>query len=284
MTSFAHDVPLTLGARIAAARRGRGLSQKQLASALRVSVWQIERIEAGEASPATHLTAIADVTGVQTAWLWEPIDARRESGTAALRSAQATVSALDVAGRLLVLGAITLLVTIRLFTEIVPIVPRAANFVDIPIFVMLGAAALFARAAHPVTPLATVATRCCVSLPRARCALGCSQLSSNRARSVLVFLYGFLAAARCVCGRLPPLAERQRSRSSRTIVALGLVEFAVVLLIDLPRFVGTNDPDQISGTFGTNAYQLVFFMLIFVTLVGDHRLDRARRLIAIRAA
>ena len=40
-----------------------------------------------------------------------------------------------------------------------------------------------------------------------------------------------------------------------------------MLLINLPTFVHTRNPDDVSGTFGTNAYQLVYLLLVLVTLV-----------------
>jgi hypothetical protein len=55
------------------------------------------------------------------------------------------------------------------------------------------------------------------------------------------------------------------------------VQIVVVALIDIPRFVGANNPDDITGTFGTNAYQLVFFLLIFVALLaGIYTYERPR--------
>ena len=54
---------------------------------------------------------------------------------------------------------------------------------------------------------------------------------------------------------------------SRTIVWLGIVQLLVVAFIQLPRFLSSENPDAISGTFGTNAYQLVFFLLMFVALL-----------------
>jgi hypothetical protein len=42
-----------------------------------------------------------------------------------------------------------------------------------------------------------------------------------------------------------------------------------VALIDLPRFARTSsNPDVISGTFGTNPYQLVFFLLVLAALLA----------------
>jgi hypothetical protein len=54
---------------------------------------------------------------------------------------------------------------------------------------------------------------------------------------------------------------------SKLIIALGLLELGVVYLVNVPVFVETRNPDDISGTFGTNQYQLVFFLFVFVSLL-----------------
>jgi hypothetical protein len=65
---------------------------------------------------------------------------------------------------------------------------------------------------------------------------------------------------------------------SKTLVGLGVIQLIVVLTIDLPRFAAHGyDPDLISGTFGTNAYQLVFFLLVFTgVLFGVFTFERTR--------
>jgi hypothetical protein len=54
---------------------------------------------------------------------------------------------------------------------------------------------------------------------------------------------------------------------SRTLVGLGIVQLGVVGAVNLRTFASTRNPDDISGTFGTNAYQLVYLLLIVVVLV-----------------
>jgi hypothetical protein len=64
---------------------------------------------------------------------------------------------------------------------------------------------------------------------------------------------------------------------SRLLVRLGVIELVVVFTIDLARFSTSHDPDVISGTFGTNQNQLVFFLLIFASLVvGIFTFERTR--------
>jgi hypothetical protein len=51
------------------------------------------------------------------------------------------------------------------------------------------------------------------------------------------------------------------------LIAIGWLQVVVVVLLDLPRFLATRNPDYISGTFGENAYQLTFFLLAWNVLV-----------------
>jgi hypothetical protein len=61
------------------------------------------------------------------------------------------------------------------------------------------------------------------------------------------------------------------------LIALGVLQILVVVLVDIPRFASENNPDVISGTFGTNPYQLVFFLLLFVGLLaGIYTHERGR--------
>jgi hypothetical protein len=64
------------------------------------------------------------------------------------------------------------------------------------------------------------------------------------------------------------------------VIALGVVQFAVVLTIDLPEFLSTKNPDVVSGTFGDNAAQLVFFLLLFASAVAGIATFEPRRVAA----
>ena len=93
----------------------------------------------------------------------------------------------------------------------------------------------------------------------------------------LVFVYGVLSPL-LVYGAVRRLWPVGRAlAASRLLVALGIVQLLVVVAIDIPRFAAGNNPDDISGTFGTNAYQLVFFLLLFVGLLaGIYTYERQR--------
>ena len=96
----------------------------------------------------------------------------------------------------------------------------------------------------------------------------------------LVFVYGILGplAVFFSVRRLWPAGGALTA--SRCIVALGALQLVVVAFIDLPRFIGSNDPDEVTGTFGTNAYQMVFFLILVVALLIGIRAHEPRRLAA----
>src|SRR5205085_46988 len=86
---------------------------------------------------------------------------------------------------------------------------------------------------------------------------------------MLVFIYGFLAPVGVYAAvyRLWPVGNV--ISLSRLLVALGVIQLVVVFTIDLRRFISRgHNPDLISGTFGTNAYQLVFFLLIVMGVLA----------------
>ncbi|MEK6327877.1 MAG: helix-turn-helix transcriptional regulator [Actinomycetota bacterium] len=263
------------------ARRAAGLTEKALAERLGVSLWEVERLETGELDPSPYAEALERHTG-------RPRSSFRSNG--ASEPPQANSSAEEVArpelvspaehtAERLVLGSIAVLVLVRFLTEVVPVVPRAANFVDIPIVVALVVAALLRPPAQSTND----------SLSRWLPALGFAFLVLSVLAAVLnpsrvdiapalVFVYGVLSPL-LVYGavrRLWPVGRAMAA--SRLLVALGIVQLLVVVTIDIPRFAASSNPDAISGTFGTNAYQLVFFLLLFVTvLAGIYTHEHERR-------
>ncbi|MBA2506076.1 MAG: hypothetical protein H0V29_09045 [Thermoleophilaceae bacterium] len=94
----------------------------------------------------------------------------------------------------------------------------------------------------------------------------------------LLFLYGFLgplAVFAAVVRIWPPGNARA---VTNTLVALTVLQLLVVAGIDAPKFAAENNPDVFSGTFGENAYQLVFFLLVSAgVLVGVYTFERGTR-------
>jgi hypothetical protein len=186
-------------------------------------------------------------------------------------------SHLGVVGRDLVLGSIVLLVTIRFFTEVVPVVPRAANFVDIPIFLALALAAISMPSARPGRAYLRV------GLPAAAfivLVIASATINSDRTSPApaIVFLYGFLAPLAVYAAVYRIWPPGNAGSLSRLLVWLGLLQLVVVALVDLPRYASSENPDVISGTFGTNAYQLVFLLLVVAALLaGIFTLEPGRK-------
>jgi transcriptional regulator with XRE-family HTH domain len=272
-----------LGRRVAEARRGATLSQTELGDRIGLSLWDVERLERGEMDPSPHVTLIARATGREGAWFSldgseEEEPSRALAGPGARPSGRLERRAVRLR-RDLVLGSVATVVLVRFFTEVLPILPRAANFVDVPLLALLGVAAIFLpgtgiRVGDSPYLAATIGF------------LTVSVLSTlfNLARiepaPVLVFLYGFLAPLGFyfAAWRLWPIGNA--ASLSRLLVTLGVIQLAVVVLIDLPRFLASENPDEISGTFGENAYQLVFFLVVFAALLGGIQTFEPRRTVS----
>jgi hypothetical protein len=169
----------------------------------------------------------------------------------------------------LILVSLTILIVIRFFTEVVPVLPRVANFLDIPIFLMLVGAALMRP---PLDPSERRDVSLLVALAWLFLIVCAMSTLANASRvetaPVLVFVYGFLGPFGVFLAvyRLWPVGSA--IYMSRLIVALGVLQLVVVVFLDLPQLLATGNPDKISGTFGENAYQLVFFLLVFGSLLA----------------
>lgn len=259
---------IDLGTRIAQARREAGLTQRALAEHLALPLWRVDHFESGRLDVTNHLPAIADATRKPREWFEpepnpEPVLPPRTGRALGGRLAFPHFSG----SRDLVLGAVVLIVVVRFFTEVVPVIPRAANFVDVPLVLVLALAAVTRPVERTTRPRVSFALPVVLFL-----AVAAISVAANPERvepgPVLVFLYGFLApiAIYAAVYRLWPVGEAMAL--SRLLVVLGVVQLVVVLVIDLPRFLASGNPDEIAGTFGTNAYQLVFFLLVFIGLVA----------------
>jgi transcriptional regulator with XRE-family HTH domain len=249
------------GERVAAARRDAGLTQKQLADRIGVSLWSLERIEEGQEDAVARLDALARATGKPRSWFGSD----EPPGFAAA----AAKPEIDRGSVLIVCWAVILLVCIRFFSEVIPLLPRAVNFFDIPIFFALVLSAALLPSLHHrldrgqlvfLLPGLFFLTACAFAMlvNPGRVATGPS----------LVFIYGYLAPVGVYFAvyRLWPVGAAMSL--SRLFVGLALLQLFVVATISLPRFLATDNPDLVSGTFGTNAYQLVFFLLVCGALLA----------------
>jgi transcriptional regulator with XRE-family HTH domain len=267
---------------ISEARRSAGLTEKALAERLGVSMWEVERLESGEIDPSRYAEALERHTGRPRSSFRLDRPSSEESAEPRPSTAEpGLISPAEATGERLVLASIAALVIVRFFTEVVPVVPRAANFIDIPIVAVLVVAALFRP---PVRESRDLFSRWVPPLAVAFLALSAVSAVINPSRvdiaPALVFVYGVLSPL-LVYGAVRRLWPVGRAlAASRLLIALGVVQIVVVALIDIPRFVGANNPDDITGTFGTNAYQLVFFLLLFVSLLAGIYTYERQRLVA----
>jgi transcriptional regulator with XRE-family HTH domain len=266
------------GAKIAEARRQAGLSQRALASRLGLSIWKLDQLELGNGDSSRFTAGIEAATGQSESWLEPPRRLRADDARAdSVDQGTYALSTRDSTGRNFVLGAITLLVVIRFFTEVIHVIPRAANFVDIPIALVL----LLAAAARPAARH-NARIRLALAAPVLLFALvsiisTIANLPRVETGPVLVFLYGFLAPVAIYASVYQLWPAWNAKVFSRLLVCLGVAQLVVVFTIDLARFSTTHNPDDISGTFGTNQNQLVFFLLILASLLaGIFTFERQR--------
>jgi hypothetical protein len=267
------------------ARRSAGLTEKALAERLGISLWEVERLETGVIDASPYAEALEEHTGrprssFRTA---SPVEGSSEEPDAERPTGEALdlISPAERSGERLVLFSIAALVLVRFFTEVLPVVSRAANFIDIPIVAVLALAAFFHPPARQSRDLLS---RWVPTLGFAFLALSALAAVVNPSRvdiaPALVFVYGILSPL-VVYGAVRRLWPVGRAlAASRLLVALGVVQIVVVILIDIPRFAAGDNPDDITGTFGTNAYQLVFFLLLFVTLLAGIYTNERRRAVA----
>lgn len=279
------------GERVVLARRHAGMTAKELGDALGVSLWEIERLECGEADAAGHVERLASVTGKPPGWFDGSASVRHgDASSSAGGEAEAKVpsqqreAVSQSSGRWLVVGSLAVLIVIRFLTEVAAVVPRAANFIDIPIFALLLVVAAGRprpqseedrRAARVVLPGAIAGAVCIVAT--------LANLTRVDIGPVLVFLYGFLGPMLLYVAAYRVWEPGGSLFLSRALVAFGVLQVATVAVLDLPRFLSTDNPDDIAGTFGENAYQLVFFLLVLVALLAGIFTFEPRRFAA-RAA
>ena len=282
--------PVRLGERVTRARHEAGLTTKELAERLGLSVYKIERLESGREDAAQYVPLIGAATAKRPDW-FDPTPDRygpdapapadeRADGGAALESAEADVSAEErkrsAIGANVVLLSIVLLVVIRFFTEMVPVLPRFANFIDIPIFFMLAFIALLrakAGGTAKLTPILLLSFALVVL-----CALSTiTNLSRVDPAPALVFVYGFLGPIGVFVAVHSLWPPGSAVRLSRVLVALCVLQLVIAFTIQVPQFLGGTTPDVISGTFGENPYQLVYFLLVLVgLLVGIFTFEKGR--------
>src|SRR5688500_6315489 len=105
-----------VGERLAGARRAVGLSQRELADRLGMPLWGVQQIETGRADPGPYLSEISSLTGQPMGYFVAPVVQTAVEEEIDADAGEEDTEAL-VPRRYLVLAALTLLMTIRFFTE-----------------------------------------------------------------------------------------------------------------------------------------------------------------------
>jgi hypothetical protein len=271
----------TIGRRIVAARRRAGLTQRSLADQIGIPMWKLDEVEQGTSDGSRLLSAIGAATGRPRQWFGSAsTDENLLAETQWSQEGSRVLGPSDRTSRNFVLGAIALLMLIRFFTEVIHVIPRAANFIDIPIALVLFLAA-GTRPLAKYDSRARLAVAAPVLVFTVICVISTiTNLSRVAPGPVLVFLYGFLAPLAVYASVYQLWPVGSAAVFSRLLVWLGIAQLAVVFTIDLARFSSSHNPDDITGTFGTNQNQLVFFLLVVASLLAGVFTFERRRLSA----
>lgn len=257
-----------IGSRVKEARRAAGLDEKELAQRLGISLWDLERMEDGVKAPWDYLPELEKHTGRGEEWFItdappaeevEPEEPEVEEFEPRWRRLRDLPWPVKLVG-----GSLVALMTVRFFTEIVPVLPRLANVIDVVILpiLLVGASAVRGEGRRDelsrwLVPLGTLFLALCIIS-------AVTNPSRVEIGPALVFVYGILSPLVFYLVVYRLWVPGHARLVTRTIVALGVLQLFVVALFQVPKFLGNPNPDVISGTFGTNAYQLVFFLLIAI--------------------
>ena len=268
------------GDRLAAARRAAGLSQRGLADRLGVPIWGVEQMEQGRADASPYLSEISSLTGQPLAYFLPP----RQRPQAIVDAEEDVVEDIGEEGaderiprRFLVLGALTVLMTIRFLTETTKVLPKYVNFIDIPLFVIVIMFAVSARAWQQPPPALRAIGALAIMFLGIVLVSVLANLGRIEAAPAAVFVYTVLSpvAWGAAIYRLWPPGNA--GLVSRWLFLLGMVQMVVVVFFNVPTFLDTGNPDFISGTFGENGYQLVLVLFVIIcALAGVLTYDRQR--------
>ncbi len=170
-------------------------------------------------------------------------------------------------GHYIVLFSLAAIISVRFFTEELDIVPRAANFIDVPLLLLVAIAAVLQQSQS--SDAMQQSTMFKITVPFLMLATISCLINMQRVDvfPALTFVYGFLSPVAYYLATYRLWHPGRARALSNLLVGLAIVQFVTIVFIDLPKFARTRNPDFVSGTFGTNAYQLVFFLLVFIALV-----------------
>lgn len=162
----------------------------------------------------------------------------------------------------------------RLFSEKLGLLPDWTNFLDLPLLILFAGYVAFATRHRPQLKKGTGYGLLIVAFIFSFSLSSITNLSRLHPGAMGFFLLGFLEplAYMALAYALAPRADIVQYLI-KLLMLIGWLQILVVVIVDLPRFLATKNPDFISGTFGDNAYQLVFFLLAWNVVV----LSQSRR-------
>jgi hypothetical protein len=167
-------------------------------------------------------------------------------------------------------------VVVRVFTEKFNVLPRVLHFAEVPVFVIF----LFVMIILAVKYRRVNRTgfEKYVYLFIVLCVFS-TVVNAHRAfwPTVLLFVFGFahpIFFFLFICNY--HLKNRSLYRIIKIFVILGVAQLPAFLLINLPEFIPTRNPDFITGTFGNNAYQFVVFLQFWSIFVVTFYLLKLR--------
>jgi hypothetical protein len=165
------------------------------------------------------------------------------------------------------------LLTSRFFSETLKVLPKAVDLLDVVVIPVLFIVALVSgsprgsdRRLHNRVLSLSVAFACLAGISAVvnyeRCHIG----------PTLLYIFGMLEGPFLFVSL--NLLIRDKKKFGRQLAnfvnVMVLIEIFVVLFVNMPVFLATNNPDKVSGTFGNNAYQFSAFLV----LMGGYYLGR----------
>jgi hypothetical protein len=169
---------------------------------------------------------------------------------------------------LLLAASLILLVCIRFFSENLRLVPPLVQYIDVPITIVIAFCAVlaFIRKGHRVGD-----SRFGVVLFIFLTVSLVSGLVNTTRVDLLpmgMFIFNFAAPLIAVVVTIHARLGRKDVRLVvRTFFWLGMLQLAIGILYDVPLFLAGNNPDDVSGTFGHNAYQFTYFLGVWLLYV-----------------
>lgn len=180
-----------------------------------------------------------------------------------------------------ILGTFVVFLTSRLFSETLGVLPKAVDLIDLVFIPIVAFLALISGHTRNVDWL--VQRRIFLLVVLFVVVWGVS-IVANLERTHLpvasLYAFGILEGPVLYLAMNSLIRDKERftRQTAKFIYIMVLVEAAAVVLISLPLFLATRNPDLVSGTFGNNPYQFSAFLIVmggfFLGMIQDNRRSR----------